>query len=142
MKNIFFLIGGVAALFLLSRYKFGQKAIFQLRRLRPGGSLTQPVINVDMAVQNPTNTAIKIKSITGALSVNDKYLANVSAFGDQFVQANSESTLKLVARPSAIGIFESVRALLTGPAGQVSATFDGSANVDGIVVPIKETRTL
>jgi LEA14-like dessication related protein len=142
MRNILLLVGGVAALFLLSRFRFGQKAIFQLRTLRPGGSLLQPTINVEMAVQNPTNSTIKIKSITGSLSLNNKYLANVSAFGDQTVAPNSESTLRLVARPSALGVFESVRELLTAPAGQVKAIFEGSANVDGIVVPITETRRL
>ena len=142
MKNLFYLIGGATALFLLSRFRFGQKAIFQLRSLRPGGSILQPTINVQLAVQNPTNTTIKIKSITGAISVNDKYLANVSAFGDQTVAPNSESTLRLVARPSALGVFESVRQLLTAPAGEVAAKFEGSANVDGIVIPIIETRRL
>jgi LEA14-like dessication related protein len=132
MRNILLLIGGAAALFLLSRFRFGQKAIFQLRSLRPGGSL----------LQNPTNTTIKIKSITGSISVNDRFLANVSAFGDQTVGPNSESTLRLVARPSALGVFESVRELLNAAAGQVSVTFSGSANVDGIVVPITETRSL
>jgi LEA14-like dessication related protein len=95
-----------------------------------------------MAVQNPTNSTIKIKSITGSISLNNKYLANVSAFGDQTVAPNSESTLRLIARPSALGVFESVRELLTAPAGQVKAIFEGSANVDGIVVPITETRRL
>lgn len=142
MKNLFYLIGGATALFLLSRFRFGKKAIFQLRSLRPGGSILQPTINVELAVQNPTNTTIKIKSITGAISVNDKYLANVSAFGDQTVAPNSESTLRLVARPSALGVFESVRQLLTAPAGEVAAKFEGSANVDGIVIPIIETRRL
>jgi LEA14-like dessication related protein len=142
MKNLLLLVGGAAAIFFFSRFKFGQKAIFQLRTLRPGGSLLQPTINVVMAVQNPTNSTIVVKSITGSISVNNKYLANVSAFGDQTVSPNSESTLRLVARPSAFGVFESVRELLTAPAGQVSATFQGSANVDGIVVPITETRRL
>jgi LEA14-like dessication related protein len=104
--------------------------------------LLQPTINVELAVQNPTNTTIKIKSITGSISVNDRFLANVSAFGDQTVGPNSESTLRLVARPSALGVFESVRELLNAAAGQVSVTFSGSANVDGIVVPITETRSL
>jgi len=142
MRNLLFWVSGAAALFLLSRFRFYQKAIFQLRSLRPGGTLLQPTVNVEMSVQNPTNTTIKIKSISGSISVNNKYLANVSAFGDQTVAPNSESTLRLVARPSALGVFESIRELLTAPAGQISATFQGSANVDGIVVPINETRRL
>ena len=113
-----------------------------LRSLRPGGTLLAPTINVEMVVQNPTNQTITIKSITGSVSVNDKYLANVSAFGDQKVLPNSESILRLTARPSAFGVFESVREILTQPIGTIAASFQGTANVDGLVVPISESRTI
>jgi len=142
MRNIFWVVGGVAAIYLLSKLRFGQKANFFLRSLRPGGTLLAPTINVEMAVQNPTNQTITIKSITGSVSVNDKYLANVSAFGDQKVLPNSESVLRLTARPSAFGVFESVRELLTQPIGTIAASFQGTANVDGLVVPISESRTI
>jgi len=142
MRKIFWLVGGAAALYFLSRLQFGQKAQFFLRSVKPSGSPLRPVINVEMAVQNPTNSTITIKSITGSISVNDKYLANVSAFGDQKVLPNQESIIKLTARPSAIGIFESVRELLTSPIGTTVASFQGTANVDGIVVPISESKTI
>jgi hypothetical protein len=74
--------------------------------------------------------------------VNGEYLANVSAFGDQVIQPNSESMLRLSARPSATGVFNSIRELLTTPVGQVNASFTGSANVDGLVVPISETKVI
>mgnify|MGYP003339863054 FL=1 len=142
MRNLLWIVGGAAALLLLSKYRFGQKANFFLRSLRPGGSLFSPTIKVEMAVQNPTNQTITIKSITGSISVNDKYLANVSAFGDQKVLPNAESTLQLTARPSATGVFQSVRELLTNPVGSIKATFDGTANVDGLVVPVSESKTI
>lgn len=142
MRNIFWVVGGVAAIYLLSKLRFGQKANFMLRSLRPGGTLLAPTINVEMAVQNPTNQTITIKSITGSVSVNDKYLANVSAFGDQKVLPNSESILRLTARPSAVGVFQSVREILMQPIGTSSASFQGTANIDGIVVPISESRTI
>lgn len=142
MRNIFWLVGGAAALYFLSRFSFGQKSQFFLRSVKPSGSPLSPIINVEMAVQNPTNSTVTIKSITGSISINDKYLANVSAFGDQKVLPNQETIIKLTARPSAIGIFESVRELLTSPIGTTVASFQGSANVDGIVVPINESKTI
>jgi LEA14-like dessication related protein len=142
MRNLFWIVGGVAAIYLLSKLRFGQKANFMLRSLRPGGTLLAPTINVEMAVQNPTNQTITIKSITGSVSVNDKYLANVSAFGDQKVLPNSESILRLTARPSATGVFQSVKEILTQPIGTIAASFQGTANVDGLVVPISESRTI
>jgi hypothetical protein len=142
MRNIFWVVGGVAAIYLLSKLRFGQKANFFLRSLRPGGTLLSPTVNVEMAVQNPTNQTITIKSITGSVSVNDKYLANVSAFGDQKVLPNQESILRLTARPSATGVFQSIREILTQPVGSIAASFQGTANVDGLVVPISESRNI
>ena len=142
MRNLFWVVGGVAAIYLLSKLRFGQKANFMLRSLRPGGTLLAPTINVEMAVQNPTNQTITIRSITGSVSVNDKYLANVSAFGDQKVLPNQESILRLTARPSATGVFQSIRELLTQPVGTIAASFQGTANVDGLVVPISESRNI
>ena len=142
MRNILLLIGGAAALFFISRFRFGQKAVFNLRSLRPGGTLFAPVFNVDLAVSNPTNQAIVIKSITGTVNVKGSAVANVSAFGDQRVAANSESILKLQARPSAVGVFETVRELLKQPVGSTSVSFTGTANVDGIVVPVSESKMI
>ncbi len=93
-------------------------------------------------MQNPTNQRIVVKSISGTVYVNDKYLANVSSFGDQVIAGNSESILKLTARPSGLGVFQSVRELLSTPIGQIQVRFSGSANVDGINVPIEESKTL
>jgi len=142
MRNILLLVGGAAALFLLSRFRFGKKAVFTLRGLRPGGNLFAPVFNVDLAVANPTNQAIIVKSITGTINVQGSAVANVSAFGDQRVAANSESILKLQARPSAVGVFETVRELLTRPVGSTSVSFTGTANVDGLVVAVSESKMI
>jgi len=142
MRNILLLVGGAAALFFLSRYRFGQKASFSLRTLRPGGTLFAPVFNVELAVANPTNQAITIKSITGTINVQGSAVATVSAFGDQRVGGNSESILKLQARPSAVGVFETVRELLTRPVGSTSVSFTGTANVDGLVVPVSESKMI
>ena len=101
-----------------------------------------PVFNVEMAVANPTNQAIVIKSITGSINVQGSTVANVSAFGDQRVAANSESILKLQARPSAVGVFETVRELLSRPIGSTSVSFTGTANVDGLVVPVSESKMI
>ena len=142
MRNVIWLVGGAAALYLLSRYSFGQKTNFYLRKIRPSGTLTAPTISVELAAQNPTNQTATIKSITGTLYINGNAIASVSAFGDQKVAANSESTIKLIARPSAAGVFQTVKRIFTEKAGQIRATFTGTANVDGLVVPISETQTV
>lgn len=140
MQRIVWLIGGAAALYFLSRYKFSQKANFLLRSVRVGGTLFSPVLSIDMAVQNPTNSKITFKSITGGLSINDTFIANVSSFGDQVILPNYETILKLQARPSAIGVFNSIRNLIDNRSGNIKASFIGSANLDGITYPVNETK--
>jgi LEA14-like dessication related protein len=141
-KAIFWVVGGAAALYFLARYSFSQKAIFLLRSVKPSGTILQPTVTVEIAVQNPTNQRITLKSIRGSVFVNDKYLANVSSFGDQVITGNSESIVKVTARPSGVGVFQSIRQLLTQPIGTIQVRFSGSANVDGINIPIEETKTL
>ena len=136
-KTIFWLIGGAAALYIFSRYSFSKKAIFLLRSVSPSGTFLQPTFTVDIAVQNPTNQRVVLKSLAGSVYVQDKYLGNVASFGDQFIEPNSESILKLTARPNAMGVFSSIKVLLTQPVGSVSVRFSGSANVDGTSIPIE-----
>ena len=135
-------MGGAAALYFLARYRFSQKANFILQSVRPGGSILSPVVNVKMLVQNPTNQKIVIKSIVGTLSVGGKFLANISSFGDQTITANSESTLSITARPSAIGVFNTLRQLITQPIPGTQIVFSGSANVDGVNIPVEQSQTL
>lgn len=129
-------------MYFLARYSFSQKAIFLLRSVRPSGTILSPTVTVDIAVQNPTNQRVVLKSLAGSVYVNDKYLANVASFGNQYIEPNSESILKLTARPSGLGVFQSVKQLLTQPMGTIQVRFSGSANVDGTNVPIEESQTV
>lgn len=136
---ILWVVGGAAALYFLARYSFSQKANFMLRNVKPSGTITQPTVTVEIAVQNPTNQRITVKSIVGSLYVEGKYLANMSSFGDQVITGNSESILKLTARPSALGVFQSIKVLFNTPLKDLDIRFTGSANIDGINVPIDVT---
>ena len=141
-KTIFWIVGGAAALYFLARYRFSQKANFLLQSVQPGGTLLAPVVKINMLVQNPTNQEIVIKSIVGTLTVGGKFLANISSFGDQKITGNSQSVLSITARPSAIGVFNTLKQLLTQPIPGTKIVFSGSANVDGINIPVEQSQTL
>ena len=141
-KTFFWLLGGAAAIYLFSKLSFRNKANFLLKGVSVGGSVLSPRIKTLIAIQNPTNNKMTLKSLSGALYVNDKYLANVSSFGDQVILPNSENVIELTARPSAIGIFNSVKELLTTPTGNIKASFNGSGNIDGFNIPFNETITI
>lgn len=136
------IVGGAAALYLLARFQFSKKANFIFQSVKPGGTLLQPLVNIKMLVQNPTNQRVVIKSIVGSVYVDDKFLAYVSSFGDQVIEGNAESVLNLTARPGALGVFQTLKQLVTQPIGSIQVRFSGSANVDGVNVPIEQTQSL
>ncbi len=143
MRNILLIAGGlVAAMLLIPKLAVGQKAVFILRRLRTGGTILNPTFGIELIVQNPTNQRIIIRSITGSVSVNGQFLADVSAFGDQIIERNKESSLVVNARTSALSILKTVRNILSQPIGTNKLTFDGQANVDGLVIPIQQTKVI
>ena len=140
MKKLVFWAAGIgAALYFLSKYSFSKKATFYLRGIKPSGSFFTPQVTLTLGVANPTNSTVTIKSINGTASVNGKFLANFSAFGDQKIQANSDSELKITARPSALSIFNSLKELLNTPTGNNLVEFTGTANVEGVTYPINES---
>lgn len=142
MRNAILLIGGAAALYFLSRYQLSRKISFLLRGVRVGGGITSPVIVIDLAIQNPTNQRAILKSISGEVSANGQYIANLSAFGEQVIQPNSESVIKLSARPSAAGVGQFLVNLFKQKQQKVTTTFTGTANIDGVTYPVNETRSI
>lgn len=140
--GIFLIVGGALTLYFLSRLSFKNKAIFLLQSIRPGGSILSPRIILSFAVQNPTNQKILFKSITGELYADGKYLANVSQFGDQIINPNSETIFNITVKPSALGIFSAIKQILNTPKGENKFEFIGNANIDGIVISVNESITV
>lgn len=141
-KSIFWIIGGAAALYFISRLQFGRKANFILQSVKPGGTILQPIVKVQILVQNPTNQKVVVKSIVGSVYVDDKFLAYVSSFGDQIIEGNAESLVTINARPGVIGVFQTLKQLVTQPIGNIKIRFSGSANIDGTNIPIEITQGL
>ena len=141
-KTLAWVIGIGAAIYLFSKMSFQKKANFLLQGVTVGGSLLAPKVITRIAVQNPTNSKLTLKSLSGSLTVNGKYLANLSSFGDQVILPNSENVIELTARPSVIGVFNSIKEFLNTPSGQINASFVGTANVDGFSIPVDQTITI
>lgn len=144
MRNpIIWLIAGAAALFFAGRGLLRQNLQFRLQGLRVRGSVLQPIIELAFAIQNPTNRSAKLRSITGEVYVDNKFLANVSFFGETVIKPVGETIVNIQARPSLTGAFSTVQDIFTREGGMRSvAVFKGSANVDGITYPFEISRTI
>ena len=144
MRNpLIWLIAGAAALFFAGRGLLRGNLQYRLQGLKVRGSVLQPVIEIAIVIQNPTNQSAKLRSITGEVYIDDKFIANLSFFGETVIKPLAETTVLIQARPSFTGAFETVKDILTREGGQKSiALVKGSSNVDGITYPFSITRTI
>ena len=141
-KTFYWIVGGVAVWYILSKTMLAKKVNLVLKDVRPGGKVLSPEINIDIAVQNPSNQQATLKSVTGNLYINDKFVANFTSFGDQLISPRAESIITIKAKPGLVGAYNTIKTLLTDRTGNLTASFNGSANVDGILIPINETISI
>lgn len=127
--------GAAAALFFLSRATLARRLNFILKSVKPGGTVLQPTLQIELTAQNPTNSRATLKSLSGSISVNGKFIANVATFGDQVILPRAESVLRITARPTLFGLFDTIRNVLNSRTGANVITVSGTANVDGVSYP-------
>lgn len=145
MKNkMIWIIGllGLGGLYLLTRRSLAKNLIFNLSDIRFKGSVLRPIIQVSFTVQNPTNQKAILKGVAGNLNFNGNPVSNVSNFVEQTIQPRSESIINIDVKPSLIGVSSTIIDVIRGKAKGGQFTFVGSANVDGIVLPINQTYDL
>lgn len=140
MKNGLILAGGaiLAALLFFRKTAVATtaKLIFRGLSLKP----TKRRIELNFAIQNPSNGSTTLKAITGEVFVNQSQVADFSFFGDQRIAARSESPLKINAQLSG-----GILSLLTQKGWLkkgITYTIKGNANFEGFTQPFTHTYKL
>jgi hypothetical protein len=135
MKNQILLIGGaiLASLLLFRKAAAARAAKVLFRGIRLAGKGLKRNIEIKLAVQNASSGSATLKALTGEVFINGKQVADFSRFGDQRIEARSESPLNLNATLSAgiISILASKGWLKSG----INYEIKGFANFDGINTP-------
>lgn len=136
------LIGGLATWFLLTKRSLSNNIKFVLRKIGFGGKILQPKIYITLGAQNPTNTGAIIRSIVASVNYNGKTFADVSSFVTQRINPGSESNIVLIAEPSVVGVFSTIREMVKS--GNIKGKFEinGTANIDGINFPLQITQSI
>ncbi len=139
-KNLIWIAAAAAAIyFLIRKSSFSKNLIFNLSNIKPAGKLISPEFIITLSVQNPTNQAATITAITGTLYLDNKAISNISSFNQQTIQPKTESLISFSAKPGLIGIANVIREIWTGQKNrQYTIKFIGSANVEGILLPIDQ----
>jgi len=139
-KYLGLVIAAGAAWYLLTRYSVGKNARFYFKRV----SIKNRKIELQIAVQNPTSTSIKLNSLAGEIYANEKLVSNVSTFTPVDIPGNSEVVLTFNIVPNVAGVFNLVKNLVTSVVKKeknvgLTIRLDGTANVDRLAVPINIT---
>ena len=131
------------ALYLIGRTRLATNVKVLFRGLSFGGGLRKPSISLRFGVQNPTDQTATVRSIVGQVDANGRTVADVSGFQALQVGPNTESILTVQAQPAAVGIVQTVAEFLRQKErGPVRVTFTGTANVDGVNLPINSSVNL
>jgi len=141
-KSILWIAGAGIGLYLLSRLSLSKKLNFIFQSISTGGTFLQPTIDIAISVQNPTNQKAVLRSISGQVLLNDKFVSNISSFTAQTILPNSESVVTIKARPSLLGVFNTIKNVLTNKTGGNTFVITGSANVDNVSLPFSISETL
>lgn len=142
IKYGLFIIGGLFVWQLFQKSQAGKRlnVFFRGIGLKNSSGII-PTVVANFAVQNTSNQKITIKSISGDLTVNGKYLANISQFSPIVIQPNSETILPINIKAGIISIIDQIVPILKKKTGTKNfvADFNGTVNADGFVIPVSET---
>lgn len=143
MKNLIYIGSAVVALYLLGRARLAGNVKVLFRGVSFSGGIVRPTFTLRFGIQNPTDQVAEIKSIVGQVEANGKNIADVSNFVALKLEPNSEAIIPIKAEPSALGIASTVwQYLQSSNREKLQINFTGTANVDGVNIPIKTSATI
>lgn len=139
-KNFIWIAAAAAAIyFIIRKSSFAKNLIFSFNNIKPVGKWWQPELIITLSVQNPTNQVATIRAISGTLYLSDKAISNISNFNQQNIQPQMESLISFSARPGVVGIANVIKEIFSGTKSkQYNFKFIGTANVDGVLLPIDQ----
>lgn len=130
-------LGGLAFWFY-SRKRLKETALFSFDGVRIANNKLQ----IKLGLSNPTNASVTINSIVGVLNSKGNDIANVQSFEKVTILPNNKTFISLDVTPSLVGLFTTVKQIVRkGGLKNLNLRFKGTANVNGLPLPIDVTYT-
>lgn len=95
-----------------------------------------PIIDFQVVAQNTSSADLLLNSFAGNLSANGTFIGNVSNFTPQEIAGNRSTPINLEAQLNLIGVTNDVIRSIQNKSLTQNLKLNGSANVQGIQVPI------
>jgi len=96
-----------------------------------------PGISLQLEVDNPTSNAVQLNGFAGSLYVNGSAIGNVTDFQPVLI-APGATRINLLVSPNVFGLAAGIINQLDGNegSGSIQASLSGTANINGIPVPV------
>lgn len=136
-KTYFALAAGALILwYFMGKKKLASATTFSMEKL--GFDIKGKKIKLTLGANNPTGSSATLNSLVGALYIKGNQVSSVESFTKVNILPNAKSLITLDLKPSLVGIFATAKLLLSkGGTKALDATFEGNADVDGLIIPIK-----
>lgn len=143
MNKVVWILGAGVLVYLLTRKTLAKNIKVIFRGLSFSGGLKKPSFLLRFAIQNPTASSATVQSLTGQVEMNGRTIADVSSFQSFSIDPNSEKVYTVTATPSGGGLVSTLVNYFRSKERQaVQVKFIGTANVDGLNIPLSNNITL
>ncbi len=143
MRNVILIGGVILAVYLLGRRRLAGNIKVLFRGVSFSGGLKRPQFLLRFGIQNPTDRGAVLQSLVGQVDANGRTVADVQSFDAVQIIPNQETRVTITATPAAVGIIQTLAQFIRAKDRQpVTVAFTGTANVDGMNIPISSTATL
>lgn len=95
-----------------------------------------PILNVEIGIQNPSNTSFVVSAIAGTLYANGEPLSNISSFAEVNIPAKTQAIYPLDFRLSLLGIVSDIVKIFSSGGIAQQLEFKGTVNANGAAFPI------
>jgi len=139
MKNsTFWIVAAGIAIFAWFKYRMATMLEFTLGGISfAGGTLLNPVVLIDININNPTSTTATINAINVQLISNGSNIGSVNQTYEQVISGNTQSVLQLPINVQVVGLLADI--VQTIKMKGTVLQLIGTVTVDLIPVPINIT---
>lgn len=102
-----------------------------------GGSILSPVVFVTLRIQNPSDIAVTLNSLSGKLLYKNNFVSNIETVSQTNIAPGSTIYFDLKLQSSLGSMLQTIKTFLQTGVGN-DFYFDGVLNINGLSVPYKQ----
>lgn len=137
------LVGGVVfGVFMLGKIATLKALSFKIKNVRFDSSDSDPLLFLDIGIQNPTARTITVKAISGTVSVDQNNVAKVLQEKKVEILPFNETLYDVPFRIDLTNTIAKIIDLIQNGTSETVVRFVGTVNLEGILFPVNVSYKL